>query len=315
MCAFCLVMFLLLPQTSAANILYRRAKRLRKETGDDRLRSQSEIDAAHHTARDRLMVLGRAFILLFTEPIVFVMDTFIALVYGMLFIWFESFPLVFGGIYGFDLGAQGLVYLGIFTGLVITVPLYLLWVKHGIIPAFTKPTFKPEMVLPPTFVGSLALSNLPILVRLVGSGECALDCAHHRLGFLHRRRHHRVQCGIQLSRHRIPSLLGIRICRQHPLPRIVRCGIPAFCKFAQSPRISLLTFAELTKPQARALFTNLGVGPGNSLLGAIATLFVPISFIVYKVSLKELGTSIQETDVNQCGDRIRQKSKNARHDL
>ena len=39
------------------------------------------------------------------------MDTFTALVYGVLFIWFESFPLVFGGIYGFDIGAQGLVYL------------------------------------------------------------------------------------------------------------------------------------------------------------------------------------------------------------
>ena len=85
------------------------------------------------------------------------MDTFTALVYGVLFTWVESFPLVFGGIYGFDVGAQGLVYLGIFIGLVITVPLYLLWVKYGVIPAFTKPTFKPEMVLPPTFVGSLAL--------------------------------------------------------------------------------------------------------------------------------------------------------------
>ena len=151
------MIFSLLPETSAANILYKRAKRLREKTGDDRLRSQSEIDAAHHTTRDHLTVLGSAFILFFTEPIVFIMDTFTALVYGVLFIWFESFPLVFGGIYGFDIGAQGLVYLGIFIGLIITVPLYLLWVKYGIIPAFNRPTFKPEMVLRPTFVGSLAL--------------------------------------------------------------------------------------------------------------------------------------------------------------
>ena len=85
------------------------------------------------------------------------MDTFTALVYGVLFIWFESFPLVFGGIYGFDIGAQGLVYLGIFVGLVITVPLYLLSVRYGIILVFNRSTFKPEMVLPPTFVRSLAL--------------------------------------------------------------------------------------------------------------------------------------------------------------
>lgn len=94
LCAFCTVLlFFLLPETNAANILYRRAKRLRKNTGNDKLRSQSEIDAAGHTLRDRFSLLGRAFYLLFTEPIVFVMDTFTALVYGVLFIWFESFPL------------------------------------------------------------------------------------------------------------------------------------------------------------------------------------------------------------------------------
>lgn len=53
------------------------------------------------------------------------MDTFTALRYRVLFVWLESFSLVFGGIYRFDLCAQGLVYLGIFIGLVITVPLYL----------------------------------------------------------------------------------------------------------------------------------------------------------------------------------------------
>jgi DHA1 family multidrug resistance protein-like MFS transporter len=152
-----IIIFFLLPETSAANILYRRAKRLRKATGDDRLRSQSEIDTAEHTARDHLLVLGRAFTLTFSEPIVFFADLYTALLYGVLFIWFESFPIVFGDIYGFDLGQQGLVFLGIFVGGVMTIPFYLLWIKYGIIPRFTKPNFKPEMVLPPTFFGSLSL--------------------------------------------------------------------------------------------------------------------------------------------------------------
>jgi DHA1 family multidrug resistance protein-like MFS transporter len=41
-----------MPETNPANILYRRARRLRKATGKRRLKSQSEIDAAEHTARD-----------------------------------------------------------------------------------------------------------------------------------------------------------------------------------------------------------------------------------------------------------------------
>ena len=125
------VLFFLMPETSAANLLYRRAKRLRKATGDNRIKSQSEIDVAHHTWKDHLVVLGRAFTLTFSEPIVFSLDLYTAVLYGVLFIWFESFPLVFGDIYGFNLGQQGLVFLGILVGGLVTVPLFLLWIKKG----------------------------------------------------------------------------------------------------------------------------------------------------------------------------------------
>jgi DHA1 family multidrug resistance protein-like MFS transporter len=159
------MLFFLLPETSAANILYKRAKRLRKATGNDQLRSQSEIDAAHHTMRDDLIALGKAFTLTFSEPIVFFTDLYTALLYGVLFLWFESFPLVFGDIYGFDAGQQGLAFLGILIGGLITLPFFLLWVKYGVIPRFARPDFKPEMVLPPTFFGA---ASLPICLFWYG---------------------------------------------------------------------------------------------------------------------------------------------------
>jgi MFS transporter, DHA1 family, multidrug resistance protein len=116
LCSFMVgILFFLLPETSSANILYRRAKRLREATGDNRLGSQSEIDAAHHTMRDHLVVLGRAFTLTFLEPIVFSLDLYAALLYGVLLIWFESFPLVSGDIHGFTISQQGLSFLGIFV--------------------------------------------------------------------------------------------------------------------------------------------------------------------------------------------------------
>ena len=149
--------FFLLPETSAANILYRRAKRVREATRDDRFRSQSEVDAANATAKGHMVVLGRAFTLTFSEPIVFFLDLYTALLYGVLFIWFESFPLVFGGIYGFDSGQQGLVFLGILVVGVITLPLFLLWMGRYIAPTITKPGFKPETILLPTFFGATAL--------------------------------------------------------------------------------------------------------------------------------------------------------------
>jgi len=45
-------MIIALPETSAANILLRRAHRLRKVIGKTNLQSQSEIDQAHMTPRE-----------------------------------------------------------------------------------------------------------------------------------------------------------------------------------------------------------------------------------------------------------------------
>ncbi|KAM6527691.1 hypothetical protein FALCPG4_008740 [Fusarium falciforme] len=70
LCAAVLTMIsFLMPETSEANILYRRAKRLRAVTGDSRLKSQSEIDAEGVTVKDNLIVLARAFNLTFSEPV------------------------------------------------------------------------------------------------------------------------------------------------------------------------------------------------------------------------------------------------------
>ncbi|EED14958.1 conserved hypothetical protein [Talaromyces stipitatus ATCC 10500] len=73
------VMFLSMPETSADNILYRRARRLRARTGRTDLKSESEIR--------------------------------------------QSFPLVYGEMYGFNLGEQGLAFLAVLCGLVAAVVL------------------------------------------------------------------------------------------------------------------------------------------------------------------------------------------------
>jgi DHA1 family multidrug resistance protein-like MFS transporter len=41
------------------------------------------------------MSLVKPITLNFTEPIVFLLNLYIALIYGLLYIWFESFPMVF----------------------------------------------------------------------------------------------------------------------------------------------------------------------------------------------------------------------------
>ena len=61
---------------------------------------------------------------------------------------------VFGGIYNFSSGEQGLVFLAIFVGGLITVPLFFVWLKYGLIPHLNRADFQPELMLVPTFFGS-----------------------------------------------------------------------------------------------------------------------------------------------------------------
>ncbi|KAH8198336.1 hypothetical protein TruAng_007491 [Truncatella angustata] len=261
-----IVMFFLFPETSAANILYKRAKRLRKATGNSRLKSQTETESVHYSPKDNLLLLGRAFVLTFTEPIILFVDMYAALLYGILFIWFESFPIVFGDIYHFSSGQQGLVFFGILVFTCIAVPFFLLWIKKGLIPPMMSGKFKPEMVLPPAFVGCFALpvclfwygwsarEDVHWIVPVIGSGLFAI-------------------CMVTLF-NSVYMYIGIIYA---PSAASVFAGATLF-------RASL--------GAAFPLF--LGVGPGNSLLGGLAVLFIPIPFVFYRY-----------------GERIRKLSKHA----
>lgn len=108
----CMIIFL--PETSSMNILYRRTRRLRKLTGRSDLRSEGELMSEHMTGKEiALMTLVRPFTLTFTEPILFLLNLYIALIYGLLYVWFESFAIVFLEIYQFNLGEEGLSFVGI----------------------------------------------------------------------------------------------------------------------------------------------------------------------------------------------------------
>lgn len=71
---------LLLPETLDSNILLKRARRLRKLTGNPNLRSQSEIDQASSSGRELLYESFVRPFLLASEPAVFFFNLYIGLV-------------------------------------------------------------------------------------------------------------------------------------------------------------------------------------------------------------------------------------------
>ncbi|KAH7372210.1 major facilitator superfamily domain-containing protein [Cadophora sp. MPI-SDFR-AT-0126] len=121
----CLMMFISLPETSASNILLRRARRLRKLTNRPNLRSQSEIDQADMTAGDVAYdALIKPWQINLLDPAVAFTTVYTALVYGIFYSFFESFPLVFPVIYGFNLGESQLPFLAVVVSLLFCIPPY-----------------------------------------------------------------------------------------------------------------------------------------------------------------------------------------------
>ena len=84
-----LLLFFFLPETSSSNILFRRAARLRRaqQSGlvakESKLISQAELDAEAMQTSDIVnMCLVHPFTLNFTEPMVFFLNLYTALIYG-----------------------------------------------------------------------------------------------------------------------------------------------------------------------------------------------------------------------------------------
>jgi len=75
-------------------------------------------------------VLVRPFTLNFQEPIVLVLNLYIALIYAVFYLWFESFPIVFLGIYHFKEQLLGLAFLGLLGGIVVTIPPYFYYIYN-----------------------------------------------------------------------------------------------------------------------------------------------------------------------------------------
>jgi predicted MFS family arabinose efflux permease len=109
--------FIFLQETNPVIILERKASRLRKETGNDNLRSALESNV---TGKELILLsLKRPFKLLLISPIVLSLSVLMGINYAYLYLCFTTFPLVFQEVYRFSQGASGLAYLGLGIGALV----------------------------------------------------------------------------------------------------------------------------------------------------------------------------------------------------
>jgi DHA1 family multidrug resistance protein-like MFS transporter len=222
--------------------------------------------------------LVRPFQLCFVEPVVFVLNLYVSLIYGLLYIWFEAFPIVFIEIHGFNLGQNGLAFLGTLVGSTVSTGLYFWWVAKVRNTHFNKNgEIAPEQQLPPSMVGACLIPISlfwfgwtsyasvhwisPILASILfGAGGCLV-----------------VNSIFNYLADAYPRYAASALASNDFMRSMFAAGFPMF---------------------ATAMFHNLDVEWASTLLGCLSLLFVPFPFILV-----------------WYGRRLRMASKWARHDL
>lgn len=138
--AFGILVVFALPETRHSTILERKAKRVRKTLiADDGMSAgavEERIHDAHNQGEKRSMHtlfavhLTRPIRFLFSEPITMGAAAYNGLIYGIVHLFNEAFPLVFGKNHHFSTGEQGLAFIGLAVGTIFAAGLHPLQEKN-----------------------------------------------------------------------------------------------------------------------------------------------------------------------------------------
>jgi len=126
-----------LPETSSSTILLHRAQRLRKVTGNEKIVAASEAK--------KLTIMGivmdamiKPTEIAIKDPAIGFVCVYGSLVYAIYYSFFEAFPIVYAGIYGMTIGQIGLVFLSIIIGCAFSASMYASYLKYVFFPKTKK---------------------------------------------------------------------------------------------------------------------------------------------------------------------------------
>jgi multidrug resistance protein len=252
--------FVLMRETYEPVLLQRRVNQMKKETGNQDLRSKMD----HGKTKKQFFILSivRPTKMLIFSPIVLIFSIYMAIIYGYLYLLFTTLTLVFEGLYGFSQGSVGLTFLGIGIGSMIGLGIFG-GVSDRLIKYLEKKkgVMKPEYRLPPLIPGSFLI---PIGLFIYGW------TAQNRV-------------------HWIVPIIGTSFVGMGLIATFMTIQtymVDVFTIYAASAiaantvlRSLMGAFLPLAGP---SMYKALGLGWGNSLLAFIALAMVPITWYFYK---------------------------------
>ncbi|KAK4495584.1 hypothetical protein PRZ48_012852 [Zasmidium cellare] len=258
-----ILLLLFLPETSADAILLRRARSLRRVTGRREYMAQPELNQTSLTARQiAVEALIKPVEINILDPAVLFTTFYTALVYGISYSFFESFPLVYTDLYGLGLGRTGLTFLVMVIAMAIGPPIYCLWAYVVAVPAIrdTRGQHSPEALLLPGVIASGPLAIGLFIFAWTARQDVSLFVSLSGVVLN------------QISFYFVMQSVLLYIGLSYPK---YAASLFAANDFARS------TFAAGAVLFARPMFVNLGVDWGVTLLACLAVVCVGEMVLLY----------------------------------
>lgn len=258
---FCNVFFL--EETHHPIILARKAEILRRRTGNWGIIAPHEevkLDFKEVVEKN----LFRPVVMLFTEPIIFLITLYNAFIYGILYLCLTAIPLIFQVHYQFIPGVAELPYLSMFVGTLIGGLICLLFEKRFfriMMANGGKPI--PEERLPPMMIGSFFFAIG--LFWLCWAGNYA-DKVHWIVPTIGA-----APIGIGLIAIFLPCI-----------NYIIDCYLFFAASALAANTLLRSAFGAAFPLFARQMFVNMGTEWAGTLLGCFAIVLIPVPFLFYK---------------------------------
>lgn len=242
-------------------LLERKAAQLRKTTGNDQLQART-----YSADLSKWQRLGRATIrptrMLFLSPIVLLLSTYTAFMFGLTFLLFTSFPAVFDETYGWKADISGLAYLGLGIGMIISIGLF---------------AVLSDKLLNQPRGGTLARPELRLILMIWSSPLVPI-------GFFW------YGWSARYHAHWIAPILGTGLIGLGSFLILMPAQLYLVDAFGSAAAASALAanavlrsiFGAFIPLAGPALYSKLGLGWGNSLLAFVGLAFVPLPFFFYK---------------------------------
>lgn len=258
---FGLIALVIVPETYGPVLLQKRAARLRRETRNWAL--HAALDETRPTASEIVSkYLLRPILMLFLEPILFLITIYLALIYGILYLFFEAYPVSFQQVRGWTNGGiAGLPFIGILVGVICGIILIIWQTKTR----FARKLEKHGKVVPEERLVPMMIASVSLPAGLFWFGWTSDPNIHWAP---------QVIAGVPIG-------MGILVIFMQGLNYI----IDVYMMFANSA-IAANTLVRSSVGGAFPLFAvqmyhKLGVDWASSLLGFLTIAMIPIPILFY----------------------------------